>query len=139
MTTGRRTLIGLIVLVACGIAALLPLIAESREPRDQRELVLVTKRMAFYLDGAGTPNPTIQMRPGERLKIRLVNEDSGIAHDFALPALSASTETVHGLGETSMILQAPDQPGTTEYICTLHGRMMRGTLEVLPIPAGAAN
>jgi hypothetical protein len=121
----------LIALVACGSAALLPLLAETREPGEMREIVLVTKRMAFYLDGTGTPNPTIRLRPGERLKVKLVNDDPGIAHDFALPSLSAGTEKVRGRGDTEMILQAPDTPGKTEYICSLHGTMMKGTLEIV--------
>jgi hypothetical protein len=30
-----------------------------------------------------------------------------------------------------MILRAPDIPGKTEYVCSLHGSMMKGTLEVV--------
>jgi plastocyanin len=87
--------------------------------------------MAFYLDGAGAPNPTIQMVPGERVKITLVNDDAGIVHDVAFPSLSAKSGTVRGGGSVSMIVQMPLSPGATEYICSLHGRMMKGTFEVI--------
>lgn len=139
MKTRRSGIIlGLIGLMVSGAAALLPLVAESRESREPREIVLVARKMAFYRDGTGSPNPTLQLQPGERLKITLVNDDPGINHDFALPSLSEGTGAVRGRGKISMMLQAPDKPGALEYVCSLHGSMMKGTVEVVTAPRAKA-
>lgn len=129
-----RVVLGLTGFAAACVAALLPLLAESRQPR---ELVLVAREMAFYEDGSGPPNPTIRLFPGERLRVRLVNDDPGVDHDLTLPEWSMATPVLRGPSEATMIVQAPETPGRTEYVCSLHGSMMTGVLEV--IAPGAAS
>lgn len=107
--------------------ALLPLGAESRDPR---ALVLVARGMTFYAGEGAEPNPTIHMEPGERLRVTLVNEDAGVTHDFAVNAWSARTSVLRGKGRASIVIQAPPRAGTAEYSCSLHGSMMSGTIQV---------
>ena len=130
MTTHRRRMtatVGL-VLVLGSACALLPLIAQPQEPR---EVSLVVHRMAFYLgEDRTSPNPTIRVAPGERIRLTLVNEDPGFEHDFVADAWRLRASTQHGHDRTSVIFEAPDQPGTTDYICTMHAAMMRGKIEV---------
>jgi plastocyanin len=102
-------------------------VAESTGPR---EVVVTARQMSFYLDGETAANPVIRVRPGERVRITLVNNDAGVDHDFAVPAWKVSTRTIQGAGTTSVLFQAPDKPGTTAYVCSLHARMMTGTIEV---------
>lgn len=108
-------------------AALIPLLAESREPR---ELVLTARDMAFYAGDTSAANPTIHMEPGERLRVTFVNDDAGVSHDFAVKAWSAGTDVLRGKGRTSIVIQAPDRVGAAEYVCSLHGSMMSGTIEI---------
>jgi plastocyanin len=111
-----------------GAIALLPLVAQSSEPRD---IVIVAKQMSFVAAGGTLSNPTIRVRAGERIRITLVNEDSGVDHDLAVPAWSVATRVVQGAGEASVVFRAPDQRGTTRYICSLHQSMMIGIIEVV--------
>src|SRR5262245_37735036 len=106
-------------------AALLPLVAESK-PR--REIVVVAKDMAFYVDGVR--NPAIQVEPGERVTLTFVNEDPGFEHDFAIPAWSVATPLLAEVGRTSIELDVPTSPQATEYICSIHNLMMVGRIEV---------
>jgi plastocyanin len=107
--------------------ALLPLIAESREPR---ELLVVARQMAFYVDDGRTSNPTIRVSPGEHIRIIFVNDDAGFDHDFAVADWTAGTPVLHGKGRTSIDLHAPAKPGRAAYVCSMHASMMRGIIEV---------
>ena len=40
-----------------------------------REIVLVASGMTFYIEGNDTPNPTLQLRPGESVRLTLINRD----------------------------------------------------------------
>jgi plastocyanin len=55
-------------------------------------------------------------------------------HDVAVEAWKAGTAVVHGRGRASIVLQAPDDAGSTEYVCTLHRLMMKGTIAVSARP-----
>ena len=127
MTTDRRRTVGL-VLVLGGVCTLLPLVAQPKEPR---EVPLVVQGMAFYLgEDQTSPNPTIRVAPGERIRLTLVNKDPGFEHNFVVDAWRLRVSTRRGDEGASVIFEAPDQPGTTEYVCTRHAAMMRGTIEV---------
>lgn len=129
MTSGRRIIAtGCLVLFLGGVAALLPLLAGPREPRD---VVLVVQNMAFYLgDDRTSPNPRIQAAPGERLRLTVISKDSGFTHDFAVDAWKVRTSPLRGEDRTTMIFQVPDTPGAVSYVCTRHAAMMKGTIEV---------
>jgi plastocyanin len=109
------------------LAVLLPAMSET----PSREVVLVVKQMAFYLEGGdGTPNPTIVVRAGERVRILLRNDDRGMTHDFAVPTLNAAIEAIDWNESEALVFEAPSQRGSYEYVCRPHMLMMRGTLRV---------
>ena len=117
-------LVGLMLL-----AALLP--ALSNTP--VREVTLVAKGMAFYLeDDLQTPNPVIEVKAGERVRVVLLNQDRGMTHDFAVPTLDAALNPVSWNQSGDVVFEAPSQPGTYQYVCRPHSLMMKGTIRVLP-------
>jgi len=117
-------LVGLMLL-----AALLPALSST----PVREVTLVAKGMAFYLeDDLQTPNPVIEVKAGERVRVMLLNQDRGMTHDFAVPALDAVLNPVSWNQSGDVVFEAPSQPGTYQYVCRPHSLMMKGTIRVLP-------
>jgi plastocyanin len=110
------------------VAALLPVLTKSPE----REITLIAEDMAFYLEDDPTPNPAIEVRAGETVRLILKNRERGLVHDFAVPALRVATETLHFNEEAHITFDAPSTPGTYEYVCQPHLLMMKGTLRVIP-------
>jgi len=109
------------------LAALLPALSST----PTTEITLVAKGMAFYLEGEpSTPNPTLAVKAGERVRIVLRNEDRGMAHDFAVPAVAAAMNLVDWDRSGEVTFDVPDTPGTYEYVCRPHRLMMRGTIRV---------
>ena len=109
------------------LAALLPV----RSSTPTREVTLVAKGMAFYLEGdPSTPNPTLEVKAGERLRIVLRNQDRGMTHDFAVPAVAAAMNAIGWNESGEVTLDVPDTPGTYEYVCRPHRLMMRGIIRV---------
>lgn len=111
-----------------GLFALSPLWARSLEPR---EVVVSARGMSFYAGDGTTANPTIQMAPGERIRLTLIAADPGFDHDFAVTAWGVKTPVLHGEGRTAIVMQAPDKPGKATYVCSIHASMMNGTIEVI--------
>jgi plastocyanin len=108
-------------------AALLP--ALSGTPN--REIVLVVKGMSFHVEGDPlTPNPTLDVRAGERVRIVIRNQDRGMTHSFAVPALGVELAPMRWNESGDVVFEAPDKPGTYEYVCAPHRLMMRGTIRV---------
>lgn len=125
-----------LILVLLGAGALLPLVAKQTEPR---EVLIAVRQMAFYLgEDRSSPNPVIRVAPGERIRLTLVSEDPGFDHDFAVDAWQLTTSMLHGEGRTSIVFQAPNEPGTAGYVCSLHEAMMKGTIVVAPSAKTAA-
>lgn len=114
------------VLVVC---ALIPLVSKS----PSREVTLVARGMAFYLaSDLSTPNPIIEVKAGERVHITFRNEDRGMTHDFAAPAIAgAAVDLVDWKESADVTWQAPSQPGMYEYVCRPHRAMMHGTIRVV--------
>ena len=108
-------------------AALIP--ALSNTP--SREIPLVVKGMAFYLESdLLTANPTLEVKAGERVRIVVRNEDGGMTHDFAVPALGVEMTPMRWNESGDVIFEAPDRPGIYEYRCRPHQLMMRGIIRV---------
>jgi plastocyanin len=122
--------------IATGVAGLAVLslaaaamVAGASEPT--HDLTLVARDMAFYLPKGGGPNPRLEVPAQEEVRITLVNRDAGIDHDLAVNGLGVESEPIPGDGSSTTIeFRAPREPGEYEYLCRLHGKMMRGTLAV---------
>jgi hypothetical protein len=96
-----------------------------------REIVLVARDMAFYLEGETTPNPTLHLRPGEEVRLTLINRDPGMRHDLAVASLGVATGALAGDGSAQTVrLRVPERPVILDYVCRLHTQTMRGRLEV---------
>ena len=97
-----------------------------------RDVVLVSRGMAFYLAGDDTPNPTLEVAPGETIRLTLINQDRGFLHDWRVAAWPrATTDLIPGDGSRdTIVFTAPDEAGEHEYVCSTHAQMMRGRLIV---------
>ena len=126
---GRRVPLPVILLIAFAlvVGTLIPVMTRAQV----REIHLVARGMAFYVQGSATPNPTIEVTPGERVRIVLHNEDPGISHDFASPAISAAMDAIRQGERGELTLSVPTEPGTYEYWCRPHRPMMRGLIRVV--------
>ena len=126
-----------LILLLIGAGALLPLIAKQNEPR---EVLIAVRQMAFYLgEDRSSPNPVIRVAPGERIRLTLISEDPGFDHNFVVGAWHLTTSMLHGEGTTSRVFQAPREPGTATYVCSLHEAMMKGTIVVASSAKTAAS
>ncbi|MEA2559267.1 MAG: hypothetical protein QOH06_771 [Acidobacteriota bacterium] len=112
--------------LACGVG----LSARTNSREESRVINLTARGMAFYLAGDPTPNPTLILRRGERVRLTLTNQDRGMTHDFAVESLDVATRALRRTGTDSLVFEAPEKPGESEYVCTYHARMMKGTLKV---------
>jgi plastocyanin len=109
------------------LVALLPALSST----PTREITLVVRGMAFYVkDDPLTPNPTLEVRAGERVRIVLENRDRGMTHDFAVPALDEALDPIDWNETDTVVFKVPEAPGTYEYVCRPHRLMMRGILRV---------
>lgn len=119
-----------VIVVAALAAALLPMLASSAAS-DVRTIDIVVRDMAFYVDDDRTPNPEIVLHAGERVRVRVRNEDAGMRHDFAIKSWAITTKMLEDRGQEDVIeFRAPDTPGTDSYTCTPHPKMMNGTIRV---------
>lgn len=95
-----------------------------------REITLVSRGMAFYAEDGDTPNPTLNVKAGERVRIVLRNQDRGIQHDFAVPAFRTALDPVDWDDSGDVTFDVPGTPGIFEYRCRPHMLMMRGRIVV---------
>jgi FtsP/CotA-like multicopper oxidase with cupredoxin domain len=123
-----RVLAAVALLALAGAAAAIP--ASRSRGAAVRELRFVARGMTFYADGGEAPNPTVRVTRGERLRIVLRNEDSGMSHGLTIRAWDAGTPLVGGTGEAVLDLVAPGTAGEAAYSCPPHAAMMRGTIIV---------
>ena len=127
----RTLLAGAVVAVVVIAATLLPMIASSEAEDPRRDIHLVIRDMAFYLDGKGQPNPTLEFRRGERVRLILTSEDAGMDHDFVVSNWKVATRTLTGRGEEDAVtITVPRKPGLETYFCTPHSAKMRGTIRI---------
>ena len=111
------------------LAITLPRVASSNTDH-VREIHIVVREMTYYVDGQNDPNPTLEVSRGERVRVRLINRDPGMSHDFNVRTWKKGTGLIPN-GEQAVIeFTAPDKPGEAAYACTPHGEMMRGTIRV---------
>ena len=117
------------MMMAAAVALVAAAVVTSAGAREEaREIHLVARGMAFYLDADPTAaNPTIRVRRGERVRFVLRNETPGIDHDLAIASMGVGLTPVAVGQSAAFDLQAPDQPGRHEYACRPHAVMMKGT------------
>jgi plastocyanin len=127
---GRRVPVHMIAAVAVlliTVVGLLPVMTKDRA----REITLVAKDMAFYLDGdPENANPVIELKAGETVRIVLRNRDRGMTHDFAVPDLNAAMKPLDWNEEEDLTFDAPTDAGTYDYVCRPHLMMMKGKIRV---------
>ena len=110
------------------LAVMIPALSSSAPAREIR---LVAKDMTFYLESdLQTPNPTITVKAGERVRLTLRNDDRGMTHDFALAAADAELDPITWNQSAVVTFAAPARAGTYEYVCRPHQLMMRGVIRV---------
>jgi plastocyanin len=120
-----------LVKAAAGVAAIAVFaIALSARDSTPREIRIVARGMAFYLEGGTEPNPVVRVRRGEGVRIVFINQDAGMTHDFTVRDWGVETKAVTGRGETALSFRAPASAGSGTYACTPHAAMMRGTIAV---------
>ena len=124
ISTEPVAIVAVVFMVAMGVAR--ALMGENA-----REITIVAKDMAFYVEGNPTANPPIEARAGETLRIVLENRDRGLTHDFAVPSVDASTDVLKWNEQDEITFEVPSEPGTYEYVCQPHLLMMKGTLKVV--------
>ncbi|HEY2956143.1 MAG TPA: cupredoxin domain-containing protein [Candidatus Eisenbacteria bacterium] len=102
-----------------------------RGDEEPREVFLVARNMAFALQGAPerTPNPTIELRPGERVRFVLINLDPGMRHDLVMDRLEMRTPGL-AHGEMAAIEFTAPARGESDYYCSFHSVLMRGRIVV---------
>jgi len=126
---GQATVVVLLGLMGLAVAGVLPRLAEpSSEPRD---ILMVARGMAFYLDGESQRNPRIRVEAGELVRLVLRNEQSGVTHDFVVDAWAVGTARLDGLSSDAVVFRVPDRIGRYIYECSPHRALMRGTIEVV--------
>ena len=128
---GRGAVIAVATLAvgAVSLLLLLPLTASTRTA--VRDITLVVRDMAFYLDGGSEPNPTIQVRTGETVQLTLLNRDPGLKHNLTIEALGLDMPHLETDASMKVRLRAPSRPGRLPYVCAPHSEMMRGVIEVV--------
>jgi plastocyanin len=124
ISTEPVAIVAVVFIMAMGVAR--ALMGENA-----RQVTIVAKDMAFYLEGDSTPNPVIEARAGETLRIVLKNRDRGMTHDFAVPSVEAATDVLKWNEHDEITFDVPSQPGTYDYVCQPHLLMMKGTLKVV--------
>lgn len=118
-----------ILSIAALVATVLPMVA-STELDSRRDVHLVIRDMAFYLDGRGEPNPTLQFRRGERVRVIVRSEDVGMDHDFVVKNWKIASRPLHGRGEEVVNIKVPRDAESTTYACTPHAEKMRGSIVI---------
>ena len=128
-SAGRVTGVLLTSLTLSSLVVLWPVAADPTG--GLQEIALVTRNMAFYLDGSDTPNPVLTMRAGQTVRILLRNEDVGIKHTFEVGAWDQAVPSNQGGRAVSAFIEVPNRSGWHEYVCGPHPALMRGLIKVV--------
>ena len=74
-------------------------------------------------------NPTMIVKKGDLVKLRLNNTDTMMKHDLAIQDLDLKTSLLEP-GETTEIIFAANQEGEYDYLCTVHPDQMKGKIVI---------
>lgn len=136
----RRHVVGFSVVLSAVTVGLVGTLALARthsaEDRAAVRIEIVADGMVFRaISGEGidrnTDNPTIRVRSGQRVEIKVRNNDPGMKHDLAIPAVGVETPAL-AAGEFSTFRFTAPSRGKYPYFCRVHPRIMRGDLIVEP-------
>ena len=126
---GKYIRIAVVVAVAVSGAVMLPRIVSSREA--VRDVTVVVRNMAYYVDGENTANPALRFAAGEQVRLTLRNEDRGMSHDFSVKAWGVATKVLDGKGQDTVTFRVPrGSNASTSYTCTPHTAMMNGAIVI---------
>lgn len=124
----------LFVLIALLVAACQP--ADANVVNTEYILTTDLREGKFVFVGVNEPisglvNPTLSVKPGERVTITLINSGDG-EHDLVIPELKVQSKTVSQKGETtSVTFTAPKQETSLTYEDSRHVKLgMSGILQV---------
>jgi plastocyanin len=125
-----KAYVRVVAIAAALVAAIVlrPTMGLSRE--HDREVRMVALDRTFYIDGQSTPNPTLTLRAGERVRLVLRNEDEGMRHDLKIREWNVAVPAIDGKGERTITFRVPDSRGAASYACTPHSSSMLGSIEV---------
>jgi plastocyanin len=125
----NRKLVAVVLLtsLAVGGAVLAKVSASNSQVREVHVLV---REMAFYVDATGVVNPTLRLSRGERIRFVLKNEDPGYSHNLIAPVLGVSMPLIQHGGSRSVDVTVPDVKGIYSYECGPHSKMMRGNIAI---------
>ena len=74
-------------------------------------------------------NPTMIVKKGDLVKIRLNNTDTMMKHDLVIQDLDLKTPLLEP-GETTEIIFDANQEGEYDYLCTVHPDQMKGKIVI---------
>ncbi len=132
VTMRARTWTGVMMMAAAAALVVAAVVTSAGAREDVREIRLVARGMAFYLDGdTTTANPAIVVHRGERVRFILRNEMRGVDHDLAVTSLGVALTPVAVNQVASFDLDVPDRDGRHEYVCRPHAAMMKGVIEIV--------
>lgn len=127
MRLGRRAR-SLTLLASVALSAACAML--SRTPR---EVTLVARGMTFVLaDAPDTPNPVIQLRAGELVRLVLRNEAPGLLHNIQIPAWKIQVDQIRAGQRADVMFTVPSTVGRYQYLCRPHSELMKGFVEVVP-------
>jgi hypothetical protein len=108
----RTRLLNFSILTITALIAALPLTASFQSGTQQ--IKLVARDMKFYLaEDPYTPNPTIQVKGGQQVRIVLENRDRGITHDFVVSGLPIAIAPFKGGRTRSLLVRFRSNWGDT--------------------------
>jgi len=125
----KRRLIGVVGMAAIftlfGALVMVPLWSQSAVTADDaREIFLEARDLAF-----GDANPTLSFKPGERIRLIVLNSDIGILHSIRLPGIDDTVRHIPWNEQVVIEFTAPEQ-GVFEYICPQHAPKMQGRIRI---------
>jgi plastocyanin len=98
-----------------------------------REVTVIARGMTFVLaDEPDTPNPVIQLRAGERVRLVLKNEAPGLLHNIRIPLWNVEVNQIRAGQTAEVAFTVPSALGRYEYLCRPHSELMKGFVEVVP-------
>lgn len=89
-----------------------------------RTIVLTAKDMKF-----NATNPTINLEPGEWIRLVIRNEDPGMKHDLTIPELGLRSAVIE-TGETTVLSFRVPKNAFLTYLCSFHPVSMKGVFSV---------